>query len=189
MPYIADLAMLQEAIKAVAPTDIKHTKTINEEFIKLINSIPAINIIFSFEKKKYYLWNTSNEVKLSILEYVEELKTYVASWKENETGRSNRLDKLSKNIICLESSLKAEKKTRVIAGMFLISLLGGYVGSLLCRETNLSSLTWLSDRDSKNEVCNNLIRDLFQITLIDITKEKYSIQLYYFQFQFRQVVC
>jgi hypothetical protein len=55
--------------------------------------------------------------------------------------------------------------------MFLISLLGGYVGSLLCRETNLSSLVWFADRDSTNEICHNLIRDLFQITLIDVTKK------------------
>lgn len=29
----------------------------------------------------------------------------------------------------------------------------------------------MSDRDSTNEICNNLIRDLFQINLIDITKK------------------
>ncbi len=55
--------------------------------------------------------------------------------------------------------------------MFLISLLGEFIGGLIFRETDLSSLTWLSDRDSTNEICNNLIRDLFQITLIDITKK------------------
>ena len=55
--------------------------------------------------------------------------------------------------------------------MFLISLLGGYVASIISRETDLSSLVWFSDRDSTNEIGNNLIRDLFQITLIDRTKK------------------
>lgn len=55
--------------------------------------------------------------------------------------------------------------------MFLISQLGGYVGSVISRETDLSSLVWFSDRDSTNEVGKNLIRDLFQISLIDVTKK------------------
>jgi hypothetical protein len=54
---------------------------------------------------------------------------------------------------------------------FVIALLGGYVGSLLCRETALTNLCWLSDRDRTNELGNNFVRDLFQVTLIDIVKK------------------
>jgi hypothetical protein len=55
--------------------------------------------------------------------------------------------------------------------MFLVALLGGYVASIICRETDLSTLAWLSDRDSTNEIGNNFIRDLFQITLLDVIKK------------------
>ena len=71
----------------------------------------------------------------------------------------------------LENLLNRGKKLRIISAMFLISQLGGYVGSVIFRETDLSSLIWFSDRDSTNEIGNNLIRDLFQISLIDITKK------------------
>jgi len=171
LPYVVDLMELQKAIKQVAPKDIKHTRNINPHFVELINSLPIINIQFIFEQKRYFIWDSGDDVRLSMLEYIQILAIYVDYWRSSEPGRSARLNKISKNLRCLENLLKSGKKLKLIAAMFLISLLGGYVGSLLCRETSLSSLVWFADRDSTNEICHNLIRDLFEITLIDITKK------------------
>lgn len=171
MPSFSDFLELQALIKSVAPKDIKHTRTINEDFIEIINSLPILNVIFSFEQKKYFIWDSSDEFEHAMFEYLEILKIYVSYWNTTEPERKKKLDKISKNIKCLENLLRRGKKRRLIPAMFLVGLLGGYVGSLLYRETNLSSLVWMSDRDSTNEICNNLIRDLFQITLIDITKQ------------------
>lgn len=171
LPYVVNLMELQKTIKQVAPKDIKHTKNISSDFIELINSLPIINIQFIFEQKRYFIWDSGDDVQSSMLEYIQILAIYVDYWRSSEPERSTRLNKISKNLRCLENLLKSGKKLKLIAAMFLISLLGGYVGSLLCRETNLSSLLWLADRDSTNEICHNLIRDFFQITLIDITKK------------------
>jgi hypothetical protein len=54
---------------------------------------------------------------------------------------------------------------------FVIALLDDYVGSLLCRETALTNLCWLSDRDRTNELGNKFVSDLFQVTLIAIVKK------------------
>lgn len=172
MPAFSDLMELQSLIKSIAPKDIKHTRTINEDFILgIINSPQILNIVFTFEQKNFFIWDSNEEFKQSMFEYLEILKAYVSYWNETEPERKKRLVQISKNIKCLEDLLRRGKKRRLIPAMFLVSLLGGYVGSLLCRETNLSSLVWMSDRDRTNEICNNLIRDLFQITLIDITKK------------------
>ncbi len=71
MPHFADLMDIQDAIKLVAPKDVKHTRNINENFINLINLIPLINVVFIFEKKKYFIWDTHEELCQSLFEYIE----------------------------------------------------------------------------------------------------------------------
>lgn len=170
-PYILEL---QSAIKGVAPKDIKNTRSINTDFVTLINLLPLINIVFVFENKKHFIWDTISEAKAEILDHVKVLHAYIDYWQTTEPVTIPRLNKITKNLRSLESLLKRGKKLRIISAMFLISQLGGYVGSVICRETDLSSLIWFSDRDSTNEIGNNLIRDLFQISLIDITKKNIS---------------
>lgn len=167
-PYILEL---KSAIKAVAPKDIKNTRSINTDFVSLINLLPLINIVFIFENKKHFIWDTIAEAKEAILDYIKVLHAYIDYWRTTESATVPRLSKITKNLGLLENLLNRGKKLRIISAMFLISQLGGYVGSVICRETDLSSLIWLSDRDSTNEIGNNLIRDLFQISLIDITKK------------------
>lgn len=170
MPSCPYLFELQNAIKAVAPRDIKHTRSINIDFVSLINLLPLINIVFIFDNNKYFIWDTISEAKEAILDHIEVLRAYIEYWRTTEPATISRLNRITKNLRSLECLLERGKKLRIILAMFLISLLGGYVGSLISRETDLSSLIWFSDRDSTNEIGNNLIRDLFQITLIDIIK-------------------
>ncbi len=166
-PYILEL---QNAIKSVAPKDIKHTRNISRDFVSLIDLLSLINIVFIFENNKHFIWDNVAEAKNAIIEDIEVLRCYVQYWRDTEPATSPRLNKITKNLNVLEDLLKRGKKLRIISAMFMISMLGGYVGSLIWRETRLSFLIWFSDRDSTNEIGNNLIRDLFQISLIDITK-------------------
>jgi hypothetical protein len=167
-PYVPEL---QDAIKAVAPRDIKNTRSINADFVRLINLLPLINIVFLFENKKHFIWDTTAEATAAMLDHVEILRAYVEYWRTNEPASRPRLKRITRNLDDLESLLKRGKKLRIISAMFLVAILGGYVGSLIARETDLSTLIWLSDRDSTNEIGKNLIRDLFQITLIDVIKK------------------
>jgi hypothetical protein len=80
---------------------------------------------------------------------------YIAFWRQNGGGHE-RLDRLARNIRMAQGLLAQKKKLRILCEAFLISLLGGFVGSVLCRETALTSLCWLSDRDRTNELGNNL---------------------------------
>lgn len=171
MPLFSDLVKLKALIKEKAPKDVKHTRDLNDDFIEIINSLPLLNIVFVFEQRKYLIWDSETDLEESILEYIEILKAYAKRWHNTEPERRTRICTVDKNLRCLERLVHEHKKMKLIASMYLISVLGGFVGSLLSRETSLQSLVWMSDRDSTNEICDNLIRDLFQITLIDITKK------------------
>ena len=85
-----------------------------------------------------------------------------------------RLDKLSRNIHHAQELLRQKKKIRLLCEAFVIALLGGYVASIVCREVALTKLCWLSDRDRTNELGDNLVRDFFQVTLVDIVKKNIS---------------
>lgn len=160
-------------IKNVAPQDIKHTRTIDYRFIELLRQLPIINISFIFQQDKYLAWNNSKEFQEDMTEYCEILTRYIAFWRQGVLNQT-RMDTLSWNIKYVQALLEQKKKIKSLCEVFVISLLGGYVGSILCREVALTDLCWLSDRDSTNELGDNLVRDLFQITLIDVVKRNIS---------------
>src|ERR1035437_56099 len=173
LPMTADLQELQVLIKRLQPMDIKHSQTIAPGFIDLLHQLPLLTVSFVFDPSKYLAWNKSSEFQEYMVEYCEMLTAYIAFWRQG-TPDQERLDRLSKNVRYAQELLRQKKKVRVLCEAFLVSLLGGYVGSLLCRETALTQLCWLSDRDRTNEIGANLVRDLFQITLIDIAKKNIS---------------
>lgn len=170
LPYYDDLKELLSDIRRVAPTDIKHTKNVNEDFVRLLNAIPVASFSFIFSQNKYWIWESKEEMKAWLFDYLEKIKAYIEYWRQTEPERERRLDQLSKSIRCLENLMKRDKKIRLMPPLYFVSLLGGYIASLLYREAKLSALVWLSDRDSINEICHNVVRELFQITFINITK-------------------
>jgi len=173
LPYLGGLPQLQSIVRALAPRDIKHTRSIDGRFIEFLRQLPWLNISFIFEQDKYFAWTSSGEFQDYMAEFCETLSAYVAFWRRNTMNHS-RLDALSRNILYAQDLLRQKKKIRILSEAFVISLLGGYVSSILCRETALTRLCWLSDRDRTNELGGNFIRDLFQVTLIDIVKRNIS---------------
>jgi hypothetical protein len=173
MPYLGGLPQLQSIVRALAPRDIKHTRSIDGRFIEFLRQLPSLNISFIFQQDKYFAWTSSGEFRAYMAEFCETLSGYVAFWRRNTMNHS-RLDALSRNILHAQNLLRQKKKLRILSEAFVIALLGGYVSSILCRETALTKLCWLSDRDRTNELGGNFVRDLFQITLIDIVKRNIS---------------
>ncbi len=170
LPLTGDLDDLRGIIGGVAPNDLKRSRTIDRRFITLLHALPLLNFTFVFEPDKYLAWENRSEFRDHLADYFEVLTAYVDYWRKT-TLNQVRLDKLEANIVYAQKLLREKKKTWLLCQMFMIGLLGGYVGSLLCRETALTDLCWLSDRDSTNELGENLIRDIFQVTLIDVAKK------------------
>jgi hypothetical protein len=173
LPYLGGLPQLQSIIRALAPRDIKHARSIDKRFIEFLRQLPALNISFIFQQDKYFAWTSSGEFQTYMAEFCEILSAYVAFWRRDNINHT-RLDALARNIQHAQELLRRKKKIRILCEAFVISLLGGYVGSILCRETALTQLCWLSDRDRTNELGANFVRDLFQVTLIDIVKRNIS---------------
>jgi hypothetical protein len=173
LPYLGGFPQLQSIIRILAPQDIKHTRSIDARFIEFLRQAPILNISFVFQQDKYFAWSRSSEFQLHLDWFCEKLAVYIAFWRESTTNQA-RLDRLARNTRHVQELLRQKKKIAILGEAFVVSLLGGYVGSLLCRETALTKLCWLSDRDRTNEVGENLVRDLFQVTLIDIVKRNIS---------------
>jgi len=171
LPYVGNIEELQHTIQSVAPKDIKHTRNVNSEFVNLLHQLPILNISFIFDRTiKYLIWKTQDEFLEDMSLYAQILNAYTAHWIETEPHQKQRLTRLLKNIRYMQDCIQHKKKLPILCEVFFISLLGGYVGSVLARETMLENLLWMSDRDRSNELGNNLIRELFQLTLINIIK-------------------
>ncbi|MEW6290965.1 MAG: hypothetical protein AB1545_14035 [Thermodesulfobacteriota bacterium] len=173
LPYLGAVPQLQTIIRALAPKDIKHTRSIDARLIEFLRQLPILNVSFIFQQDKYFAWTNSSEFQLYMAEFCEILSAYVAFWRQDTTNHT-RLDKLSRNILFAQGLLRQKKKIRLLCEAFLISMLGGYVASIVCREAALTNLCWLSDRDRTNELGDNLVRDFFQVTLVDIVKKNIS---------------
>jgi hypothetical protein len=101
---------------------------------------------------KYLIWETQDAFLEDMSLYTQILNAYTAHWIETEPHRKQRLTRLSKNIHYMQDCIRYKKKLPILCEVFFISLLGGYVGSLLARETMLTHLLWMSDRDRSNEL-------------------------------------
>jgi hypothetical protein len=169
LPYLGALPELQGIIRTLAPQDIKHARSIDGRFIEFLRQLPCLNVSFVFEQKSYFAWSSSGEFQQHLADFCDILIAYVEFWRKDASNVA-RLDAVLKNVRHAQQLLLHKKQIRVLCEAFVVSLLGGYVGSLLCRETALTNLCWMSDRDRTNEIGENLVRDWFQITLIDIVK-------------------
>jgi len=173
LPYLGAVPQLQTIIRALAPRDIKHTRSIDARLIEFLRQLPILNVSFIFQQDKYFAWTNSSEFQLYMVEFCETLSAYVTFWRRDTINQA-RLEKLSRNIQHTQELLRQKKKNRLLCEAFVISLLGGYVASIVCREAALTNLCWISDRDRTNELGDNLVRDFFQITLVDIVKRNIS---------------
>jgi len=173
LPYLGALPELQSIIRTLAPRDIKHARSIDGRFVEFLRQLPCLSISFVFQQDSYFAWSSSGEFQEHMADFCDILIAHVEFWRKDAINLA-RLDVVSKNIRHAQQLLRQKKQIRMLCEAFVVSLLGGYVGSLLCRETALTSLCWLSDRDRTNELGDNLVRDWFQIALIDIVKRNIS---------------
>ena len=173
LPYLGAVPQLQTIIRPLAPRDIKHTRSIAARLIEFLRQLPILNVSFIFQQDKYFAWTYSSEFQLYMAAFCETLSAYVAFWRRGTMNHA-RVDKLSQSIQYTQELLRQKKKIKLLCEAFVISLLGGYVASIVCREAALTNLCRLSDRDRTNELGDNLVRDLFQVTLVDIVKKNIS---------------
>ena len=113
LPYLGGLPQLQSIVRALAPGDIKHTRSIDGRFIEFLRQLPSLNISFIFQQDKYFAWTSSDEFQGHMAEFCETLSAYVAFWQRNTMSHS-RLDALSRNILHAQDLLRQKKKIRNI---------------------------------------------------------------------------
>lgn len=169
VPYVDDFEELSKTIKSIANRDIKNTKIVKEEFINFLTNYPLINFSFILNDKKKLFGNDSITIRKSLEQTFLLLKEQYRNWAENEPERKDDYNKIEKKIDCTILNIRQNKKVKQIIEMVLVTFLGAYVSSIIVNKTKAEIFGWFSDRDSINEVCNNLSIDLFHNYLHGLT--------------------
>ncbi len=145
-PYIIDHQLLQKAIKALAPKDLKNTRTINEDFLSFVKEAPILNISVALSRKRKldYINNERDFFTISIDMIIKQLKDWVISTPEGKEYYESLIKKMNELKILVKSP---STNLKIIRDIEIISQLIAY----LCLEINLiidvELLGWFSDRD------------------------------------------
>lgn len=145
-PYIVDHQLLQRAIKALAPKDLKNTRKINENFLAFVKEAPILNIsvVLSRKRKLDYINNERDFFTISIDMIIKQLEYWVISTPESKEHFESLIKKMNE----LKTLVKSPSTNlKIIRDLEIISQLVAY----LCLEINLiidvEILGWFSDRD------------------------------------------
>jgi len=172
IPYNEYLDIKEKTIKSVAPKDIKHSRTVNKNFISYLKNEPILNINFVISNpNKYFLGRDRNTFLSNCNNTVEVLKEAVANWENSYPEDKEYYKKLKMKIQCLATHIKNDKKLKYINQMFIVTVLGGYLCAFINKQIDIDVLGWFSDRDPINDVCDGLSLDLFDINFIQLGKK------------------
>ena len=172
MPYLGALPELQGIIRTLAPWDIKHARSVDGRFVEFLRQLPCLNVSFVFQARLVLRLEQQRRIPGAPGDFCDILVRLCRILAKGREQRRPARCPVEEYPARRKELLRQKKQIRVLCEAFIVSLLGGYVGSLLCRETALTSLCWMADRDRTNELGDNW--DRFQITLIDIVKRNVS---------------
>lgn len=177
-PYISDYFLIENHIKAIAKTDIKKTKIVQNQFIQFLKEYPLINFSFILNDRKKLFGDTSEKRKESVLQHLNWTKELYKTWIENEPKKEEYYKKTIKILDACIREVTNGKKINIYIDIFLISFLGAYVTYIILNEVKeIEVFGWFSDRDKIFDIGNGIVINFFQNNLHGLlTEEKRSYQ-------------
>lgn len=166
IPFINEVQYqeLKKNISETQPVDIKHARSISDEFMAYIKK----QAIFSFsfiinERQKLFGTDDSKQVE-AVKKIMNDLKTWFEKWRdhaENEQQRDGYKDTISKiNKQLREIFLKKKVKNQI--DILLITFFAAsYTASILKLLPDIRIFGWFPDRDKTNETCDGLAVPIF----------------------------
>ncbi|WP_242213165.1 hypothetical protein [Bacillus cereus group sp. BfR-BA-01383] len=165
IPYVNHPDNLKQAMKLIAPKDLKKTKHIDGKFGEFIKSGYVFNFSLIFEKreKHYFLKRTKSEYQSEINSLIEG----VQKWIENTPEKADYYKETIKKMKTLNQEM--ERKTfnlRLYQNTYLINVMVSYLFYIISKEskTKPALLGWFSDRDSMLTSYDGLIKDFINIS-------------------------
>lgn len=144
IPHVSEANVLLDKLAAIAPSDVKSTRTANSKFISLLNRYPMFTIGIVLHKKRrlavderaYFHSKTE-----SLLKQLDVWDETTPEGKAFNSGFRAKLLRLQGKLVTKSVNIKLVRDTEII------STLAGYLASAA---TNPSTkvVGWFSDRDS-----------------------------------------
>lgn len=144
IPYVLELEEYKSIIKKIAPTDIKNTKTVSDEFINFLNDMPIINFCFLFNKKRRFLENDMEILKFHYTNLIDMLK----HWKKTTPQMQEYYEEIINNLSIFMQDLNGKKNIGLKRDIYLIGTIVSYIASQIVKTINIETIGWFSDRDS-----------------------------------------
>jgi hypothetical protein len=174
-PNIDNYLLLEKYISEIAITDIKKTKTVQNNFIEFLKEYPLINFSFILNNRETLFGDTSSERKESVLNHLNWAVALYKNWIKNEPDKNEYYLKIIKVLEECIIETKNNRKIKIYIDLILVSFLGAYVYHIILSEINeIEVIGWFSDRDKIFEIGDGLIINFFQNNLHGLLTEKNS---------------
>lgn len=157
---------IEEYIRAVAPKDLKSSRTTSEGLGKYLVSPVAFSLSFVVSRETSALrdYFSSEDIKA----FVQAARELVQGWIENAPEHADYFGKVERRLRRLSLEMvRKQRSDRLIRQIFLVATFGSYVFDLLDIAKSPKAVKWISDRDAMFDRHDGLAFDLaFVIWLV-----------------------
>jgi len=160
LPYYSDILDIQQNIAKHAPTDIKNTRSVTDEFINYQKSGLIFHFSVIFERKPNHVLGhyTKDFMRLALINTIEMLNKLVVNTPPNKEYFEKVIVKANN---LLQKMDKKSFNVKLLKQMLIINLLASYIAYIISRETKVTNIAWFSDRDAILDSYQNIVVDLF----------------------------
>jgi len=162
IPYYDDFNNIQTKISDIAPTDIKNTRSIRQDFLNYHKSGKIFHFAYIFGKRCNHV--LKNHAKEDIVSYLNETIKMLEKWKINTPCNKDYFEKIIKKIKALiQESNKKSFNQNLLKKIMISNLLAAYTAYLLSKETKVEIIGWFSDRDEIISSFQRIVFDFFHM--------------------------
>jgi hypothetical protein len=162
VPVFFEFQKLKAAIEYLQPTDLKNTRQISNDFLRILTSDKFIHFVFSFGSTQQNPFVRSSIQNTR--DTIGELRNHME--QAEEFNRDNQdFQSMRRRLHFAEQESKRDGFNYLLFDR--IVLISGIVAALACiitKSTNAQAINWMSDRDNVTTYCNGIIYDFFSIS-------------------------
>ncbi len=160
LPYYRDILYIQKNITKYAPTDIKKTRSVKDEFINYHKSGIIYHFSVIFERKPNHVLGhyTKDFMCLALANTIEMLNKWIINTPSNKEYFVKVIVKANN---LLQEMNKKSFNLKLLKQILIINFLASYIAYIISRETKVTNIAWFSDRDAILDSYQNIVVDLF----------------------------
>lgn len=162
-PYIMYLDEWQKIIQDMQKTDLKKTRTVDDKFIKFLNSELVFSFNFILEEECCFDRLNTKEV---VVDLIQQYINIIDKWEVTTLNNKEEYKAISKRLnAILNESKRKNFNYKLLGRIIIITFLAAYLKYLLLKEhEKIEVYSWLSDIDAITTWQDKIYRDIYYIT-------------------------